>query len=84
HIVSINDWKSVIGWGRYEELSGDAGRLGVDLVTRRLAEPSLGSTGAPSYPLRWAQSRPPDPDGPAVVAYRIRLGRMRGRFERPD
>ena len=83
HVVSINDWSSVIAWGPYEELSGEAARFGIDLLMKRLAKPSLGTTGAPSYPLRWAQSRPPDPEGPVVIAYRIRLKRMRGRFERP-
>jgi nitroimidazol reductase NimA-like FMN-containing flavoprotein (pyridoxamine 5'-phosphate oxidase superfamily) len=82
-VVSINDWSSVIGWGPYEELSGEAARFGIDLLMKRLAKSSLGTTGAPSYPLRWAQSRPPDPEGPVVIAYRIRLKRMRGRFERP-
>jgi nitroimidazol reductase NimA-like FMN-containing flavoprotein (pyridoxamine 5'-phosphate oxidase superfamily) len=83
HITSIRDWKSVISWGRYEELKGDAARAGIDLVMTRLSQPALGTTGHPSYPLRQVESRPPDPDGPVVVAYRIRLMRMRGRFERP-
>jgi nitroimidazol reductase NimA-like FMN-containing flavoprotein (pyridoxamine 5'-phosphate oxidase superfamily) len=82
-VASIDDWKSVIAWGPYEELAGDAARFGIDLLMRRLSTPSLGTTGHPSYPLRWAESRPPEPDGPVVVAYRIRLRRMRGRFERP-
>ena len=80
-IVSINDWKSVIAWGPYEELQGDAAHFGIDLLMKRLSSPSLG--GHPSYPVRWAEARPPDPDGTVVVAYRIRLKRMRGRFERP-
>ena len=82
-IVSVIEWKSVIAWGPYEELKGDAARFGIDLLMKRLSNPPLGTTGHPSYPLRWAESRPPDPEGTVVVAYRIRLGRMRGRFERP-
>jgi len=83
HIASIAEWSSVISWGRYEELRGEAAQAGIDLLKRRLANGPLGSTGQPSYPIRRAESRPPDPDGPAVIAFRIRLERLRGRFERP-
>jgi nitroimidazol reductase NimA-like FMN-containing flavoprotein (pyridoxamine 5'-phosphate oxidase superfamily) len=82
-VTSINDWKSVIAWGRYEKLAGDAAQGGFDLLMKRLSKPSLGTTGYPSYPLRWAASRPLEPGGTVIVAYRIRLMRMRGRFERP-
>lgn len=79
-------WRSVIGWGRYEELAGDEARAAMTALIDRLSTGRL----APRAPTRTA-----DPASAGVnpalaggtvgrpgVVFRIRLQRCTGRAER--
>lgn len=74
-VSTLLDWRSVIGWGRFEELSGEdalqAMRLLIDRVGHRM--PASGS--APH-----GDSAREHPERMPVI-YRIRLREKTGRYE---
>ncbi len=82
-VAAVNDWTSVISWGRYEELGGDEALSAMELLMSRLVHGSTAREKHPSYPVRSAEARRPDPEGLWIVLYRISIPRRRGRFERP-
>lgn len=82
-VAAVNDWTSVISWGRYEELGGDEALAAMELLMSRLVHGHSDREKHPSYPLRSAEARRPDPEGLWIVLYRISIPRRRGRFERP-
>jgi nitroimidazol reductase NimA-like FMN-containing flavoprotein (pyridoxamine 5'-phosphate oxidase superfamily) len=81
-VVHVGDWMSVIAWGTYEELTGEESLSAMNLLIERLRKDLRGSEH-PSYVLRTIASSPPDPDSEWIVLYRIRLTKVKGRFERP-
>lgn len=74
-ISTLHDWRNVIAWGRFEELSGDDALKAMRLFNRRLGfiMPVSGSAelhlGSPAEPRRMP------------VLYRIRLREKTGRYE---
>jgi nitroimidazol reductase NimA-like FMN-containing flavoprotein (pyridoxamine 5'-phosphate oxidase superfamily) len=73
HIDDMANWRSVIAWGTYEELSGDVAIAAMNLLRSRLAPVTSSETAGPAG--RAAS------DG-IEVAYRIRLTERTGRFEK--
>jgi nitroimidazol reductase NimA-like FMN-containing flavoprotein (pyridoxamine 5'-phosphate oxidase superfamily) len=81
HVDDLANWRSVIAWGRYEELSGEEAERALDLlmarfvtlITSETSQPSRATT--PSTHARSVAGRP-------SVVYRIRLTEKTGRFER--
>jgi uncharacterized protein len=73
HIEDMANWRSVIAWGTYEELSGDVAIAAMNLLRSRLAPLTTSETAGPAG--RAAR------DG-VEVAYRIRLTERTGRFEK--
>lgn len=73
HIDDMSNWRSVIAWGTYEELSGDVATAAMNLLRSRLAPLTSSETAGPAG--RAAR------DG-LEVAYRIRLNERTGRFEK--
>jgi uncharacterized protein len=74
-VDEINDmanWKSVIAYGRYEELGGDVAVAAAKLIAARLGPLTTSQTAGPSGKTR----------GRTPVSYRIRLVERTGRFER--
>lgn len=82
-VKSINDWRSVISWGRYEELTGDEGLDAMERLMKGLVQEPAIRSDHPSYPVRTAGPRGPNPEGIAIVVYRICLTKTRGRYESP-
>lgn len=82
-VNGVNDWRSVIAWGRYDELTGDDGLQAMELMMKRLVQKPAIRSDHPSYPVRSAGSRGPESEGISVVVYRIRLTKTRGRYESP-
>ncbi len=79
-VDGLFNWKSVIAWGRFEELHGDAAREAMHLIMRRFAAP-VAEQG--SVPTHWRPSpEEADESTPCAVAYKIVLERKTGRFER--
>jgi len=72
-ITDMANWRSVIAWGLYEELSGDVAIAAMNLLRSRLAPLTASETAGPAG--RAAR------DG-IEVAYRIRLTERTGRFEK--
>jgi nitroimidazol reductase NimA-like FMN-containing flavoprotein (pyridoxamine 5'-phosphate oxidase superfamily) len=70
------NWRSVIAWGRYEELKGDLALAAMNLLRSRLSPLTASETAGPA-------GHAPGRGGNGVaVAYRIRLTERTGRFEK--
>jgi len=78
---NMADWRSVIAWGTFEELHGDAARLGMTLLLRRLT-PLLTSESAPIHGPASSPTHPEDPAERPAVLFRIVLREKTGRFEK--
>ena len=78
---NMANWRSVIAWGKYEELVGEkAQKEGMRILIDRLKPLLTSETVRPTHGL----SRPPDvlEKGFKAVAYRIKIIRSSGRFEK--
>jgi nitroimidazol reductase NimA-like FMN-containing flavoprotein (pyridoxamine 5'-phosphate oxidase superfamily) len=77
---SLDEWRSVIAYGRFEELHGADAHAALDRLVARFAR------HAPSHPHLPTHGRPrpeeADQSTPAATVYRIVLTERRGRFER--
>jgi nitroimidazol reductase NimA-like FMN-containing flavoprotein (pyridoxamine 5'-phosphate oxidase superfamily) len=81
HIENLANWVSVIVWGEFEELAGDAEKEAMRLFLDRM-EPLQASETALS-PHRAPAGVPAiDLQGQPMVFYRIRLTERSGRFEK--
>jgi uncharacterized protein len=73
-ITDMANWRSVIAWGRYEELIGDVAVAAAKLIAARLGPLTTSATaGTAGTSSRTAKTH---------VSYRIRLSERTGRFER--
>jgi hypothetical protein len=81
HIDNLANWRSVIAWGRFEELLGDEAIAALGRLRMRL-QPLLVSETTPGAETLTAGETPVrSGDGHASI-YRIRLLEKSGRFER--
>jgi nitroimidazol reductase NimA-like FMN-containing flavoprotein (pyridoxamine 5'-phosphate oxidase superfamily) len=80
HVENLGNWKSVIAWGVYEELSGgraiDAMGLLIDHLKDRMASETSRPAQGPGRGFRT------DTGASTALVYRIRLEKKTGRFER--
>lgn len=72
-IDDMANWRSVIAWGTYEELSGDVALAAMNLLRSRLAPLTASETAGPAGRASH--------DG-VEVAYRITLTERTGRYEK--
>ena len=72
HVDDLTHWRSVVAWGRFEQLAGDAAVRGMRLLIDRLA-PLLGIDRGDAPPEHTGQLH--------ATVYRILLGEKTGRFE---
>ncbi len=80
HVDDLFNWKSVIAWGRYEELGGADATKAMEFIMGRFA-PMM--TPHAAKPTHWRPSPgEADESVPSAVAYRIVLEKKTGRFER--
>ena len=80
-LQDLGHWRSVLAWGKFEELRGtEADRAIATLLARLMPLAASSETSHPPKDLTH-QHRAQLGELPAVV-YRIRLDRMTGRFER--
>lgn len=82
HMDTLTQWRSVIAWGRYEELRGDAARAALATLLQRFRALMLKQAGQPLQDFE--QAHKADVHGRQVVVYRIRLTHKTGRFERHE
>ena len=81
HIENLANWVSVIVWGEFEELTGDAVKEAMRLFLDRM-EPLQVSETAISPHRAPAEVPALDLQGQSMVFYRIRLTERTGRFEK--
>jgi len=80
-VDDLANWRSVIAWGRYEELAGREAAEAMGLIRERFlplveAEETRITHGLVAPPAGGDHG-----EGPTVVLYRIRLDERSGRFE---
>lgn len=78
HMDNLANWRSVIAWGHYEELSGRDVEAAIEKLARRLERLAVSETSVPAHP---GARRPSGPPAHGVVVYRIRLTETTGRYE---
>lgn len=78
---NLANWRSVIAWGVYEELQGQAAFDALQLLVARLAPVVTSETIRLSDPVAVTEGTPLR-DSPKTVIYRIRLVERTGRFEK--
>ncbi len=76
-VQGLSRWESVIAWGTFEELGGEAAREGAELFMRRVHSALTGREGTPAEIERLVTQAL----GRGIV-YRIRLDEKTGRTER--
>ena len=79
-VSDLFNWRSVIAWGRFEELQGPDAVEAMQRIMGRFA-PMM--TAHATVPTHWRPS-PGEADAsvPSAVAYRVVLEKKTGRFER--
>lgn len=79
-IDNMANWRSVIAWGTYEELTDDAQRdEAMRILINRISPRTMSETVRPH---RQTMSRDIDEKEQKNVVYRIRVQRRTGRFEK--
>jgi len=73
-IEQIDAWRSVMGWGDFEELHGDEARSALDVLKDRLLPPDASGDGDPFAPPGMEDK---------VVLFKVRLLELSGREARP-
>ncbi|SKC83437.1 pyridoxamine 5'-phosphate oxidase family protein [Ohtaekwangia koreensis] len=82
-IENMTNWRSVVVWGKYEELKTKKEQeAGLKIMADRLAPFTISETIRPSQ----GPSRPPEvvEKGFKAVAYRLKVLEKTGRFEKND
>jgi uncharacterized protein len=79
---NIANWKSVIAWGTFEELKGEAADKAQEKLIKTLGHLMPSETSQPER-MGPASTRRTLTQGRNPVIYRIRLKEKSGRFERP-
>jgi uncharacterized protein len=77
-IEDLGNWRSVIAWGRYEELSGAAAVAALEKLVARLEPLATGESSAPPH----EGGSPHGEAATGLVVYRIEIHEKTGRFER--
>jgi nitroimidazol reductase NimA-like FMN-containing flavoprotein (pyridoxamine 5'-phosphate oxidase superfamily) len=81
HIENLANWRSVIAWGRFEELLGDAATAALARLRVRL-QPLMVSQTTPGAETLAAGEAPVRSGNGHASIYRIHLLEKTGRFER--
>ena len=78
-IVDMGNWQSVIAWGKFEELKGEEAITALQGFAEKLASVMTSETAQPGHDIDVGKLT----EGQfKTIVYRIRLGKMTGRFEK--
>ena len=77
HLENPSNWKSVILWGRYEELKGNDQKIGLQKLIARFRELNTSETSVPES----IEPNQNDSGGYKAIIYRIDVKEKSGRFE---
>lgn len=80
HMENMANWQSVIAWGTFEELQGEAAQGVMQLLMQKLMPLITSQTSMPSHGVQ--QTHRADTHGVKAVVYRIKLHEKTGRFEK--
>ena len=81
-VDNLANWRSVIAWGKYEELQGEASKKAMRLLIERVMPIMASTTVHPSHAeeaLREGKDYQPSPQ---TVIFSIHLSEKTGRFEK--
>lgn len=84
-IDDLHHWRSVIAWGRYEELHGEARTRALELLVAAIS-PQLDAGATEADPRVAGGERHghgADPESAKIAVYRIHLDEIHGRYETP-
>ena len=81
HVDNLANWRSVVAWGRFEELIEPASTAALILLRERLRPLTVSETSPAGKALADGETPVPGGNGHASV-YRIHLFEKTGRFER--
>jgi len=81
HYASLTNWKSVICWGRFEELHGEDAAHGVEVLTHRFADLTIQDERLLTYGQRIVAASAGSSTPKEAVIYRIRVAEKTGRYE---
>jgi uncharacterized protein len=79
-VFDMANWQSVIAWGRFEELTGEAATNGLELVLKGLLPFITGETTTPSHGVSPAAHL--EKLRTEVIVGRLTLTEITGRFEK--
>jgi nitroimidazol reductase NimA-like FMN-containing flavoprotein (pyridoxamine 5'-phosphate oxidase superfamily) len=82
HVDDLANWRSVIAWGRYEELSGSEAEQALALLMARFVTLLASETSRPASSAAAPTTHARTVAAGPTVVYRIRLAEKSGRFER--
>jgi nitroimidazol reductase NimA-like FMN-containing flavoprotein (pyridoxamine 5'-phosphate oxidase superfamily) len=74
-VSGMTDWRSVVGWGDFEELAGDEARAALRALVARLLPPGAAADDADPFCPPGLEDR--------VVLFRVKLAERSGRAARP-
>ena len=80
HMDDLANWRSVIAWGRFEELRGEDAARGMQRLIDRLRPLMVSATATPTHGL--GEAHRADVHARHATIYRIKLAEKTGRFER--
>ncbi len=81
-VTDMTNWKSVICWGRFEELEGDEARRSMAMLVSRVLPMIASETAGLHESLGVDEQHLMEVQGRRAVAFRIALTERTGRFER--
>jgi nitroimidazol reductase NimA-like FMN-containing flavoprotein (pyridoxamine 5'-phosphate oxidase superfamily) len=81
HYSSLTNWRSVICWGRYDELAGGAAEKAKRILVDRFSELSLSESNRLTFGQREVLDSAKAGHPKDAVIYRIRLTERTGRYE---
>lgn len=80
HMENMANWQSVIAWGTFEELKGEAAHTAMQLLMTKLMPLITSQTSMPTHGVQ--ETHRADTHGVKAVVYRIKLSEKTGRFEK--
>lgn len=81
-LENMGNWRSVIAWGRFEELRGTAAAHAMGLLLDRLLPLVASETAAPPHDVAPSDVHRAEVTGHEPVVYRIVIREKTGRFEK--
>jgi nitroimidazol reductase NimA-like FMN-containing flavoprotein (pyridoxamine 5'-phosphate oxidase superfamily) len=82
HVENMANWQSVISWGTFEELTGEAAGRAMRLLVDRLRPLITSATSQPTHGRNESLERQAGTAGQHAIVYRIELMERTGRFEK--